>query len=122
MNQSKHSLRIVPMTRSQMAFALGLRGGLFHTRSPNRRIDSANSAENGIAIMQQALISLLATHRLSQLLPPPHRRRMRRHIEVNKSTAVMLYDDQHIQDAERAGHGDKKITGDDTSSMVAKKG
>lgn len=34
MTQSKHSLRIGPMTRSQMEFALGLRSGLFNTRSP----------------------------------------------------------------------------------------
>src|SRR5690606_34237730 len=43
--QSKHSLRIVPMTRSQMEFAFGLLGGLFNTRSPNRRMDSSTSAE-----------------------------------------------------------------------------
>jgi hypothetical protein len=33
MIQSKHSLRIVPITHSQMEFALGLRGGLFNTRN-----------------------------------------------------------------------------------------
>jgi hypothetical protein len=34
MSQSKHSRRIVPITRSQIAFAVGLRGGLFSTPSP----------------------------------------------------------------------------------------
>jgi hypothetical protein len=56
--------------------------------------------KDDIAIMQQALISLLATHRLSQLLPRPLRRRMRRHVEVNESTAVVFDDDEHVQHAE----------------------
>jgi hypothetical protein len=33
------------MTRSQRAFALGLRGGLFNTRSASRWMDSSSSAE-----------------------------------------------------------------------------
>jgi hypothetical protein len=43
-------------------------------------------------------------------------------LEWNESTAVMFDDDQHIQHAERAGHRDKEITGDDTPCVVAKKG
>jgi hypothetical protein len=38
-SQSRHSRRIVPMTRSQIEFAVGLRGGLFNTRSPSRLTD-----------------------------------------------------------------------------------
>ncbi|WP_129782362.1 DDE-type integrase/transposase/recombinase [Peristeroidobacter soli] len=40
-------------------------------------------------------ISLLVSHRLSQLLPRPLRCRMRCHIKVNQSTAVMFDDDEH---------------------------
>jgi hypothetical protein len=40
-SQSRHSLRIVPITRSQIAFAFGLRGGDFSTLIPSRRIDSS---------------------------------------------------------------------------------
>jgi hypothetical protein len=40
-SQSKHSRRIVPMTRSQMELAIGLRGGNFNTVIPSRPIDSS---------------------------------------------------------------------------------
>src|ERR1017187_9680875 len=40
-SQSKHSRRIVPMTRSQMELAIGLRGGDFNTVIPSRPIDSS---------------------------------------------------------------------------------
>lgn len=40
-NQSKHSRRIVPMTRSQIAFAVGLCGGDFSMLRPSALIDSS---------------------------------------------------------------------------------
>ena len=58
--------------------------------------------EYAIAIVQQVRVPLLASHRLSQLLPRPLRSRMRRHVKVNQSTAVMFDDDEHIQDSKRA--------------------
>ena len=39
--QSRHSRRIVPMTRSQIAFAFGLAKGERNTARPNARIDSS---------------------------------------------------------------------------------
>ena len=42
-NQSKHSRRILPITRSQIAFAVGLRGGDFSTLKPRWRMDSSRS-------------------------------------------------------------------------------
>jgi glycerol-3-phosphate dehydrogenase len=39
--QSRHSRRIVPMTRSQIAFAFGLANGESNTSRPNARIDSS---------------------------------------------------------------------------------
>jgi hypothetical protein len=39
--QSRHSRRIVPMTRSQIAFALGLEKGERSTARPNARIESS---------------------------------------------------------------------------------
>ena len=39
--QSRHSRRIVPMTRSQIAFALGLENGERSTARPNARIESS---------------------------------------------------------------------------------
>ncbi|GFE85207.1 hypothetical protein GCM10011488_01610 [Steroidobacter agaridevorans] len=70
--------------------------------------------------MQQVLISLLVSHRLSQLLPRPLRRRVRRHVEVNESTAAVFDDNEHVQHSECAGHSDKEITGDYTPCVVAK--
>ena len=40
-NQSRHSRRIVPMTRSQIALAIGLRGGDFNTLIPSFFTDSS---------------------------------------------------------------------------------
>ncbi len=51
---------MVPMTRSQIAFAVGLRGGLFNTRSPSRLTDSmarlfAAIASPGWAVVPELL-------------------------------------------------------------------
>jgi hypothetical protein len=40
-SQSRHSLRIVPITRSQIALVLGLCGDDFSTVIPSLRIDSS---------------------------------------------------------------------------------
>ena len=40
-SQSRHSRRIVPMTRSQIELAIGLRGGDFKTLTPSLPIDSS---------------------------------------------------------------------------------
>jgi len=40
-SQSRHSRRIVPMTRSQIALAVGVRGGDFSTVSPSRLMESS---------------------------------------------------------------------------------
>jgi hypothetical protein len=40
-NQSRHSRRIVPMTLSQIALAIGHRGGDFNTVVPSRFTDSS---------------------------------------------------------------------------------
>ena len=40
-SQSRHSRRIVPMTRSQIAFAFGQRGGDFNTSMPSLFTDSS---------------------------------------------------------------------------------
>lgn len=102
MSQSKHSRRSVPRTRSQRAFAFGLLGGLFNTRSPSRWMDSSSSAE--------------------KMLPRPLRGRMRCHVKVNQSTAVMLDNDEHVQDSEGAGHCDTEVTRDDRLRMITTEG
>ena len=97
MSQSKHSLRIVPITRSQMEFALGLRVGLFNTRSPSRLIDSSNSTEKMASrSCSRYSYRFFVSHRLAQLLPRPLRRRMCRYVEVNESAAVVFHDDQYV--------------------------
>jgi hypothetical protein len=40
-NQSRHSRRIVPITRSQMTFIFGVCGAHFNTLIPSARIDSS---------------------------------------------------------------------------------
>jgi hypothetical protein len=58
--------------------------------------------EDGVAIVQQVRVFLLAAHGLSQLLPRPLPSRMRRHVKVNEPTAVMFDDDEHGLRAEIA--------------------
>jgi hypothetical protein len=41
-NQSRHSRRIVPITRSQIAFIFGLCGADFNTLIPRARIESSS--------------------------------------------------------------------------------
>ena len=41
MSQSRHSRRIVPINRSQIAFAIGLRGGDFRTLNPKPLMDAS---------------------------------------------------------------------------------
>src|SRR5690606_23677339 len=78
--------------------------------------------EDAVAIVQQVFVSLLVSHCLAQLLPPPLRGRMRGHVEVDQSTAVMLDDDEHVQDSECARHRDTEITSDDGSCVLAQEG
>src|SRR5262245_10203169 len=40
-SQSRHSRLMVPIERSQIALAMGLRNGVFRTLRPSRRIDSS---------------------------------------------------------------------------------
>ena len=47
---------------------------------------------------------------------------MRRHIEVDQSTAVMLDDNEHVQDSEYARHRDMEITSNDGSCVIAQEG
>jgi hypothetical protein len=47
--ESRHSRRMVPITRSQIAFAIGLRGGDFNTSTP-----SPNCPKKGIDFRQAA--------------------------------------------------------------------
>ena len=45
MSQSRHSRRIVPITRSQTPFAIGQRGGVFSTRNPQLSTQLSSSQE-----------------------------------------------------------------------------
>jgi hypothetical protein len=126
MSQSKHSRQIVPITLSQIEFAVGLRGGLFKTRSPSRWMDSSSSAE-------KMLSRSCSRYAYRSSYPTASRNCCRVHsavgcavtFKVDQSTAVMAVmfdDDEHIQDSKRAGHRDTEITGYDRPRMIAKEG
>ena len=74
-SQSRHSRRMVPIIRSQNAFACGVRTGVFSTRRP---IDATASVhgrgEDPIAVMHQIPVRTLAGDRHAELLDRPLRR------------------------------------------------
>jgi hypothetical protein len=103
MSQSRHSLRTVPSTRSHRAFALGRRGGFFKTRSPSRWMEWFSSAE-------KMLSRSCSRYAYRSSCPTASR------------SCCSLDDDEHVQDSERAGHRDTKITSDNGPCMIAKEG
>ncbi len=86
----------------------------------DRRVEVCG--KNAIAIMQQVLVSLLQSNRLSQLLQRPSRSRVRGDIAMNQAPTAMLDDHEYIQLSKRCGDGEEKVTGNDPLGMQAKKG
>ena len=108
-----------PMTRSQIAFAIGHCGGVFSTRRPRCPTDSSRSHEK---MLWQSWIRYSYRFswpdRLSQLLARPARARLGCHVAVNQATASMFDHYEHIQQSERAGHCNEKVAGDHDVRVV----
>src|SRR6266404_6354549 len=58
--------------------------------------------------MQQVLVSLLQSNRLTRLLQRPSRSRVRGDIAMNQAPAAMLDDHEYIQLSKRCGDGEEK--------------
>jgi len=58
-SQFGHSRRIVPMTRSQTAFAMGLRGGDFNTSTPSALVELAVVVKSDMPWVQSHVGQLL---------------------------------------------------------------
>jgi hypothetical protein len=76
--QSRHSRRLVPITRSQKAFACGDRGGVTHGRDGS--IDAVGI--DAVVIVDQESMRRVARNQHSELLRRPIRRGMFGHIPV----------------------------------------
>lgn len=57
---------IAPISRSQSAFAIGLRGGDLSPASPSRLIDSSRLGEDAVAIMDQVSVAILIADGFTQ--------------------------------------------------------
>lgn len=90
-NQFRHSRRIVPIRRSQIAFISGLCGADFNTlyfEGSNRLVEVA--CEYTVTIVNQEFVrSSYPTVSLTQLLQPPSGTRMGRDVAVDQTTAAM---------------------------------
>src|SRR5271156_902589 len=121
-SQSRHSRRMVPITRSQIAFVIGLRGGVFNILTPSRPTDSSRClAKNAIAIVKQVLVSLSESNGLAQLLQRPGGTWMGGDVAVDQAPAVVLDHHEYVQQPERCGDGNKEVAGNDSLRVKAQK-
>jgi hypothetical protein len=88
----------VPITRSQIAFAIGLRGGDFNTLTPSRPIESSRClGKNAIAIVKQVFVSLFEPNGLAQLLQRPTGTWVDGDVAMDQTPAVVLDHHEHVQ-------------------------
>jgi len=108
-NQSRHSLRIVPITRSQIAFILGLFGAYFNTLSPRAWIGLIELVcEDAVAVVNQELVSIFVSDSLTQLLQRPGIARVSRDVAVDQTTAAVLDHDNTYSSRNVAATATKK--------------
>jgi hypothetical protein len=105
-HEPKPSWRIVPITRSQKAFACGARAGVFKTLRPIASSVRVNAFRvDRVAIVDDESIHLVAVTISRKLLRRPACGRIRRHIPVQNPPGADLEPHEHVHDAERRRHG-----------------
>ena len=105
--QSRHSRRIVPITRSTIEFALGLAMG-------DRKI----STPNALIVVDQITMPSSIPDDSPQLLEGPVRARIRCHIDMCQPPRTVLDHHEHIQHPERRRDCDEEVAGNDRPGVV----
>lgn len=124
LRQWNEPIQALPANRTDHAFtdritlrAPGRRFQHLDSQFPDRLVEVAR--ENAVAIVKQEFVETLISHRLSQLLQCPSRGRMRGDIEMDKAAAVVLDDNEHIQEAKPRGDGNEEVTGNESPLVQA---
>ena len=77
---------------------------------------------NAIAIMNEEVLCLFASHYLSELLKCPLRRGMRGHVEMGYPAGPYLQDDKDVEQAKTGSNAHEEVASQNTVSMVPDKG
>ncbi len=120
MTKSKHSRRMVPITRSQNAFAVGVRTGVLSARTAKSLSAESTAAEK---IASRSWITnryaWSYSRKFAELLYGPLRGRMIGHIDMQDSTGTNLHHDENVEYAKRRSDGNEEIASDDRLGAVA---
>src|SRR5450631_2287888 len=73
--------------------------------------------KNTVAIVNQELVPVLKSNRLTQLLQRPRRTRMRSDVTMDQASAAVLDHHKYVQQLKRRGDGDEEITRNDPLGM-----
>src|SRR6266849_5354172 len=112
-SQSRHSRRIVPISRSQSAFACGVRTGVFNTCRPIDAIARSTVAAKMLSRSWRTNRWDVRGDDRAKLLDRPRRCGMLGDIPVEDPTGADLEDDEHREDAEAGGNRREEVTGHD---------
>ena len=121
MRKSRHSRRVVPTSRSQYAFALGARTGVFKTRTPKFQL-GITGRENRIAVVDDESVWMIERQKLADLLNRPLGSGMAGPVRMENAARTDFHGDEGIEDAERCSYRHEKVAGDDHLRMVANEG
>jgi hypothetical protein len=109
------------MTLSQIAFAIGLRGGDFNTLTPSFVIDSSRCLANILSRSCNRYSYRSCSPMASRNCCSAQDALGGQSHAMNQALAVVLNHDEHIQQSKRCSHGDEETAGNDSLSVQAQK-
>src|SRR5215510_10064557 len=124
--QGNHEVQTLAPHRSNDAFAYSIRHGRLHRCFAHIQPHVTHALVNlfgkdGIAVMNEDAIDVVSRDCCSKLLDGPRRRGMRHDIDVQGSSASMLNDHKHIEEAECRGNRHAEVTRDDAFGVITDK-
>ena len=114
---------MVPIKRSQIAFALGLRGGDLRIVSPSRFMDSSRpAAKNAITIVEEVSIVVCQVRLLHAVAATSRLHWDGPDVEMQQPARAMVDDDKDIEQPKVCSHRDKEVASDNRLCVVPEKG
>ena len=114
--------RMVPISRSQKAFAWGAPSGVFSACTPRYPKAWSRSREKDAGtVMDYPTIAVIARDGLAEMLPRPRCRRVRGGIDLKNSTCPNFHH-QPLDHSESGSHGNHEIATQHCLSVVSHEG
>ena len=116
--QSRHSRRIVPITRSQIEFAFGLATGDRNTSTPRALIELSRCLAKIASRSWIRYLWLSASPMTSLSCCSAWLGRACGDVHVRQSARAVLDDDKHVQHPKRCRDGDEEVAGEDGRGLI----